>query len=210
MASTYSMQYKRRERHMIQAVQSQALEQRIGRGYLLQISVVFVAYLVAGKLGQATANIRSSNLGPVWPAYGIALAAILICGYRVWLGVAAGAFLVAFFSPVSHLAALGKAVGAKPGATTGASLLRRIANLHPSLSRLSDALSLIALGGFGSAIVSASIGVSVLYATHVRAYSGLGAAWLVYWLGDGTGVFEIGRTHASNPDTANSPKPAFP
>ena len=48
---------------MIQAVQSQALEQRIGRGYLLQISVVFVAYLVAGKLGQATANIRSSNLG---------------------------------------------------------------------------------------------------------------------------------------------------
>ena len=191
MASTYSMQYKRRERHMIQAVQSQALEQRIGRGYLLQISVVFVAYLVAGKLGQATANIRSSNLGPVWPAYGIALAAILICGYRVWLGVAAGAFLVAFFSPVSHLAALGQAVGATSGATTGAFLLRRIANLHPSLSRLSDALSLIALGGFGSAIVSASIGVSVLYATHVRAYSGLGAAWLVYWLGDATGVLLV-------------------
>ena len=107
MASTYSLQYKRRE-HMIQAVQNQALKQRIGRGYFLQIAVVFVAYLVGGKLGQATANIRSSNLGPVWPAYGIALAAILICGYRAWLGVAAGAFLVAFFSPVSHVAALGR------------------------------------------------------------------------------------------------------
>jgi len=176
---------------MIQAVQSQALEQRIGRGYLLQISVVFVAYLVAGKLGQATTNIRSSNLGPVWPAYGIALAAILICGYRVWPGVAAGAFLVAFFSPVSHVAALGQAAGATLAATTGAFLLRRIANFRPSLSRLSDALSLIALGGFGSAIVSASIGVSVLYATHVHAYSGLGAAWLVYWLGDATGVLLV-------------------
>ena len=115
----------------------------------------------------------------------------MICWYRVWLGVAAGAFLVAFFSPVSHLAALGQAAGATIAATTGAFLLRRIANFHPSLSRLSDALSLIALGGFGSAIVSASIGVSVLYATHVHAYSGLGAAWLVYWLGDATGVLLV-------------------
>ena len=190
MASTYSLQYKRRVRHMIQAVQSQALKQRIGR-YLLQISVVFVAYLVAGKLGQATANIRSSNLGPVWPAYGIALAAILICGYRVWLGVAAGAFLVAYFSPVSHVAALGQAAGATLAATTGAFLLHRVANFRPSLSRLSDALSLIAFGGFGSAVVSASVGVSVLYGTHVHAYSGLGAAWLVYWLGDATGVLLV-------------------
>src|SRR2546429_8281916 len=169
-----------------EATDTRLLSSTFRQPYLVQFTVFLVAYCIAGKLGQATANIRSSNLGPVWPAYGIALAAFLVCGYRVWLGVAAGAFLVAFFSPVSHLAALGQAVGATSGATTGAFLLRRIANLHPSLSRLSDALSLIALGGFGSAIVSASIGVSVLYATHVRAYSGLGAAWLVYWLGEAT------------------------
>src|SRR6266513_3088571 len=135
MASTYSMQYKRRERHMIQAVQSQALEQRIGRGYLLQISVVFVAYVVAGKLGQATTNIRSSNLGPVWPAYGIALAAILIRGYRVWPGVAAGAFLVAFLSPVPAVTAAGQAAGCTLAAVTGTFLLNRIANFDRSLSR---------------------------------------------------------------------------
>src|SRR5690348_4278544 len=70
------------------------------RKYFVQIAVVFLAYVVAGKLGQATTNIRSSNLGPVWPAYGVAVAAILIWGYHVWLGIAAGAFLVAFFSPV--------------------------------------------------------------------------------------------------------------
>jgi PAS domain S-box-containing protein len=191
MASTYSLQYKRRDRHTIQAVQNQTLKQRIRRGYFLQISAVFVAYVIAGKLGQATVNIRSSNLGPVWPAYGIALAGILICGYRVWLGVAAGAFLVAFFSPVPHIAALGQAAGASLAATTGAFLLHRTAKFHSSLSRLSDVLSLIALGGFGSAIVSASLGVAVLYATHVHAYSGLGAAWLIYWLGDATGVLLV-------------------
>src|SRR5262249_15473320 len=52
--------------------------------YPVQIAIVFAAYVVAGKLGQATTNIRSSNLGPVWPAYGVAVAAILLCGYRVW------------------------------------------------------------------------------------------------------------------------------
>jgi PAS domain S-box-containing protein len=159
--------------------------------YPVQLAIVFVAYLVAGKLGQATTNIRSSNLGPVWPAYGIAVAAILVWGYRVWLGIAAGAFLVAFFSPVPHSAALGQAAGATLAATTAAFVLHHIADFRPSLSRLSDALSLIVLGGFASAVVSASLGVTVLYATHVQAYSGLGRAWLIYWLGDATGVLLI-------------------
>jgi PAS domain S-box-containing protein len=164
----------------------------INRGrYLAEMAIVFVAYFLAGKLGQATTNIRSSNLGPVWPAYGIALAAILICGYRVWPAVAVGAFLVAASSPVSAVTAAGQAAGATLAALTGAFLLYRIANFDRALSRLRDALSLIALGGFGSAMVSASIGTLVLYAGSVHAYSGLAPAWLIYWLGDATGVLLV-------------------
>jgi len=161
------------------------------RKYFAQIAVVFLVYVVAGKLGQATTSIRSSNLGPVWPAYGVAVAAILIWGYHVWLGIAAGAFVVAFFSPVPHIAALGQATGATLAALTGAFLLHHVANFHPSLSRLSDVLGLIVFGAWGSALVSASIGLSVLYASHVHAYSGLGGAWLIYWLGDATGVLLV-------------------
>ena len=62
---------------------------------LRQLAIVFLAYFIAGKLGQATTAIRSSNLGPVWPAFGIALAAFLAYGYRVWPGIAASAFVVA-------------------------------------------------------------------------------------------------------------------
>jgi integral membrane sensor domain MASE1 len=43
----------------------------------------------------------------------------------------------------------------------------------------------------GSALVSASIGVCVLYATGVQAYSGIGPAWLIYWLGDSTGALLV-------------------
>ena len=157
----------------------------------LRIAAVFLAYLIAGKLGQATTNIRSSNLGPVWPAYGIALAAFLAYGYRVWPGIVASAFVVAFSSAVPPLAAAGQAIGATLAAFTGASLLRRIPDFDPSLPRLSHALGLVVLGAFGSSIISASIGVFSLYATEVQAYSGLASAWLIYWLGDSTGVLLI-------------------
>src|SRR6186713_395771 len=130
---------------------------------VIQVTVVFLAYLIAGKLGQATTNIRSSNLGPVWPAYGIALSAFLAYGYRVWPGIALAAFLVAFSSAVPPLAAAGQAAGATAASLAGAFLLCQIPDFHPSLSRLRDALALIVLGAFGSAILSASIGVFSLY-----------------------------------------------
>jgi PAS domain S-box-containing protein len=153
---------------------------------VIQVAVVFLAYVVAGKLGQATTNIRSGNLGPVWPASGIALAALLTYGYRVWPAVAAGAFLVAFQSPVPALTALGQAAGASAETVAGAFLLRRVAHFDPALLRLRDALAFV-LVAFTSALVSASIGIFSLYSTGLQSYSGLGAAWLIYWLGDATG-----------------------
>ncbi|HEY2170482.1 MAG TPA: MASE1 domain-containing protein [Candidatus Angelobacter sp.] len=159
---------------------------KIGK-YLALTLIVLVSYFLAGKLGQATTAIRSGNIGPVWPAFGVALAAVLLYGYRVWPGIFIGVFLVDFLSPVPVVAALGQASGATLAAITGAFFLRRIADFESSFSRLRDALGMIVLGAFGSALISATIGVSVLYATHVEGYSGLGPAWLIYWLGDATG-----------------------
>ena len=176
---------------MMRAPDDERVPPRAVGKYLVQIAVVFLAYLVAGKLGQATTNIRSSNLGPVWPAYGIALSAFLLGGYRIWPGVAAGAFLVALLSPVPYAAAVGQAAAATLAALIGAFLLRRLAGFRTSMSSLRDALALVVFGALGSALVSASAGVSVLYSTHVQAYSGLGPAWLIYWLGDATGVLLV-------------------
>src|SRR6266851_3375487 len=105
---------------MAQAAEKVRAAPRAVEKYLVQIAIVFLAYFVAGKLGQATTNIRSSNLGPVWPAYGVAVAALLLCGYRVWIAIAGAAFLVAFLSPVPHIAAVGQAAGATVAALTGA------------------------------------------------------------------------------------------
>jgi len=160
------------------------------RRYVVGAAIVVIAYYVAGKLGQATTEIRSSNLGPVWPAYGVALAAILYYGPRMWPAIVASAFVVALQSDVSAITAAGQAIGATLGALAGGVLLKRV-GFERSMSRLHDALGLIVIGAWASAIVSASLGVAVLYATGVQAYSGIGSAWLVYWLGDSTGVLLI-------------------
>ena len=170
---------------MIEAYDESA-PRKIGK-YLALIIIVLISYFLAGKLGQATTAIRSGNIGPVWPAFGVALAAVLLFGYRIWPGIFIGVFLVDVLSPVPVVAALGQASGSTLAAITGALLLRRIANFESSFSRLRDALAMIVLGAFGSALITATIGVSVLYATHVEGYSGLGPAWLIYWLGDATG-----------------------
>src|ERR1051326_5309150 len=57
------------------------------------IAVLTIVYLVAGKLGLRFASFHASA-SPVWPPVGIALAALLLLGYRVWPAIFVGAFLV--------------------------------------------------------------------------------------------------------------------
>jgi len=159
--------------------------------FLETLVIAFIAYYVAGRFGQATTRIRSSNLGPVWPAYGIALATFLAYGCRVWPGTALAALVVALQGGVPPLAAAGQTVGAVGGAMTGVFLLRWRHDFDPTLSRLRDAILLIVLGAFASALVSSGVGMLSLYATGIQAYAGLGSAWLIYWLGDSTGVLLV-------------------
>jgi len=156
------------------------------RRYCFQVLVVFVAYLAAGKIGLST-PFTSSNISPVWPASGVALSAVLVFGFRAWPAIAVAAFLVNW-GTIPSAAAVGLGCGNTLAALTGAFLLKRLANLDVSLSRLHDVLMLIVYGALGSTMVSASIGVTVLYATHVHPWSGIGSAWLIYWLGDAMGI----------------------
>jgi integral membrane sensor domain MASE1 len=168
-----------------------AIASRISGKYLAQIVLVCAAQFAAGKVGDALQTVNNGGIGPVWPASGVALAALLLWGYSVWPGVAAGAFLLAFLSPLPHWAAGLYAAGTTLVALLAVFLLRRISNFDRSLFRLRDAFALIMLGAFGCSVVSASIGAAVLYAAHIRGWSGFGSAWLIYWLGDSTGVLVV-------------------
>ena len=57
------------------------------------IGILTVVYFIAGKFGLMLASLHASA-SPVWPPAGIALAALLVIGYRAWPAILVGAFLV--------------------------------------------------------------------------------------------------------------------
>lgn len=151
---------------------------------------VLAACVLAGEAGLAI-PFTSGNVSPFWPLAGVALAATLLFGYRIWPAVALGAFIVNFFSAVPHVAAIGLALGNTVGPLCGTWLLRRIPGFRPSLTRIRDVLGLIILGAFCGTAVSATIGTSTLFLTGVNAWSSSASSWRVWWLGDAMGVLII-------------------
>lgn len=71
---------------------ARGLESRVVRT-LPAIGVLTVVYFIAGHLSLKLAFLHASA-SPVWPPAGIALAALLLFGYRMWPAIFIGAFLV--------------------------------------------------------------------------------------------------------------------
>ena len=158
--------------------------------YFLKVAVVFALYLAAGKLGLSV-PFTSGNVSPVWPASGVALASVLLWGYEVWPGLALAAFFVNFLSPIPVLSCIGIALGNTSSALLGGYLLRHFLRDRPSFERLRDVLGVMAFGGAIAPMLAASVGVTALLLTHVRAWSGFSSAWQVWWLGDAMGVLIV-------------------
>src|SRR6266478_9929035 len=85
-----------------------------------------LVYFIVGKLGLKLAFLNASA-SAVWPCTGIALAALLIFGYRTWPAIFAGAFLVNFTTAGTALTSLGIATGNTLEALAGCYLVTRFA-----------------------------------------------------------------------------------
>src|SRR5437764_11892692 len=93
---------------------------------LAWISVLTLIYFGAGKLGLSLALMHKSA-SAVWPPTGLALAAVLLLGYRIWPAIFVGAFLVNWTIPSPITASLGIAAGNTLEAILGALLAKRFA-----------------------------------------------------------------------------------
>jgi serine phosphatase RsbU (regulator of sigma subunit) len=149
----------------------------------LRVLAIAAIYYGAAKLGLDLA-FAAPSVTAVWPPTGIALAAILLCGYRMWPGVALGAFLANTWTGVPLYTTLGIAAGNTLEALVGAYLLREVGEFRPSLERVRDVLSLAALAGVASTVVAATVGVtSLLVGNEISAHE-FGSTWRTWWLGD--------------------------
>jgi signal transduction histidine kinase len=156
-------------------------------------------YFVAGKLGLLLANIHAS-VSPIWPATGIALAALLLWGVECWPAVFIGAFLVNLTTTVPPgetsawlriLQALGIGAGNTLEAVTGAWLVIRFAGGSNAFLRVRNVFRFTFLAGFISTAVSATIGTLTLLLCGLLAKHVYAAAWLTWWMGDMVGAVVV-------------------
>src|SRR5262244_463205 len=91
--------------------------------YLVTVGLIASVYFVAGKFGLSLASVHT-NVSPVWPPAGLALAAVLLFGMRVWPGVFLGALLVNLTTPISITACFAIAIGNTFEAVAAAAALK--------------------------------------------------------------------------------------
>jgi diguanylate cyclase (GGDEF)-like protein/PAS domain S-box-containing protein len=148
--------------------------------------VVAAVYFGAAKAGLGLAGTHQS-ITAVWPPTGVALAAVLLLGYRIWPAIAVGAFLANITTAGPFLSVLGITAGNTLEAMVGAFLLLSVAGFDRSLDRVRDVIALL-LVALTATTVSATIGVASLWAGSVISSGDLWSSWRVWWLGDAAGA----------------------
>src|SRR5512132_148664 len=106
-----------------------------------QILVLSLVYAGLGKIGMAISPVGGFATF-VWAPTGVALAALLIGGYRLWPGVALGALVVNLSQGAPPLVACGIALGNTLEALVGALAVRRLPGFSISLERFQDVVGL--------------------------------------------------------------------
>jgi len=127
-------------------------------------------YVGAGSLG-LTLAFEHPSATAVWPPTGIALAAVLVLGYRVWPGISLGAFLVNILTAGSGLTSLGIAAGNTLEALAGAYLINRFARGRRAFERPRDILVFSVLAALASTTVSATFGATSLVLGGVASWA---------------------------------------
>src|SRR5579872_2355188 len=117
-------------------------------------------YYVAGKLGLILAFVHPSSTA-VWAPTGIALAALIMFGYRVWPGIWIGAFLVNATTAGSLVSSAGIATGNTLEALLGAYLVIRFARGRKCFDSAQDTLKFAVFAGLLSTAIAATCGVTV-------------------------------------------------
>lgn len=163
----------------------------------IKIAVIFIIYFATARIGLLLA-FEHTNASAIWPPSGIALSAVLLFGYRVWPGIALGAFFaniwtlssLGFSVPVSIMASLSTAFGNTLEALLGAYLVNIFIKNRNPFDRFIDVLKFVIFGAIINTAICATIGANTFCLSRGD-WSNYSLIWSTWWLGDTAGVVVI-------------------
>ena len=119
--------------------------------------IVAIVYFAAAELGLSLASLHS-NVTPVWPPTGIAIASLLIFGRRVWPGVFLGALAANLLTDIPVASSLGIATGNTLEALVAYWLLQKSKRWHKSFDSVASVMTFVVYAAVLAPLVSATIG----------------------------------------------------
>jgi len=158
--------------------------------YLGALLLVAIAYFVFAKLGLRLASINPSA-SPIWPATGLALAAVLLGGLRVWPAILIGAFAANATTGGTLETSACIALGNTLEGVVGGYLIERWSGGRATFTsplRVAK-FALVAVGP--ATIISATIGLVTLSVAGLAAWDNFTPIWVTWWLGDAAGALVV-------------------
>lgn len=145
--------------------------------------VLFTIYLVTAVVGLHIDAV-SGFATLVWLPTGISLAWLVLFGLRFWPAVFLGALAANMAVGAPPVVALSIAIGNAAEAVIGAYALCSIVRFRPQLDRLRDVVGLILWAAVVSTLISATVGVTSLYAGSLVSRASFLRTWTTWWVGD--------------------------
>ncbi|WP_187435752.1 MASE1 domain-containing protein [Bradyrhizobium hipponense] len=163
---------------------------RRGIGQAGGLVAIGVIYFALAKGGLALASIHPSAT-PIWPPTGVALAAVLLWGYRTWPAIFTAAVIANATTAGSVATAIAIATGNSLEAVVGAYLINLWSSGCNTFSTPNSVAKFALICFVIATPISASIGLTSLATAGYIEPTNFADAWVTWWLGDAAGALVI-------------------
>jgi PAS domain S-box-containing protein len=152
-----------------------------------QSALVIGGCFLAGELGLKLTNLHPP-VSPVWPPAGVALAALILLGYRVLPEIFIAAFFVCESAPTPLTASIAISIGNVLEALTAAYLVNRFAQGLKAFDTARGVFKFVLSACVVAPIISATICLTYLYSAGFQQGPDKVMAWITWCVGDSIGA----------------------
>jgi len=164
--------------------------------YALALTVVAATYFGLANLSLTVASIHSSVI-PIWAPAGLAFAAVLLCGIRVWPAIFAAAYVAGVATDIANASAadsipmsLVVAAGSTLAPVVGGYLVSIWCGGRNTFDTPAGVAKFV-LVVLATTMISATAGIGGLSLAGYLEWTGIIAAWTTWWLRDAAGVLAV-------------------
>ncbi len=152
--------------------------------------IILVIYVAAGKFGLSLAVINP-QASAIWFPTGIAIAAFILFGEKVFPAIYIGAFIVNVTTAGSVASSFLIAFGNTLEGLVAASLISKYANGKKVLESVQDISKFALFAAVCGPAISATIGTATLHFSGLAPNSQIIEIWKTWFLGDATGAIIV-------------------